>query len=1468
MAPKPASTASKAPATASKAPAKSAAEGGSKAGKKTSKPAASSGADGDKKKRKKSRKETYSSYIYKVLKQVHPDTGISNKAMAILNSFVNDIFERIATEASKLAAYSKKSTISSREIQTSVRLILPGELAKHAISEGTKSVTKIRNVHVELTDEITNFTLGLSNSMKPRLKSTHIIDAVESNRSFLKFEAAWYLEPLAGLGLFLFHSAHPSATSPTLMDDSSRSPPPTSPTPNVMATPTNDDIEAIIQMATSNSSRGTSDGRTAPRDTRTQLFVGNLPYRVRWQDLKDLFRKAGTVLRADVSLGPDNRSRGFGTVLLATAEDAGRAVDMYNGYEWQTRVLEVRPDRSANVGGTMPGGSNLGLPLGMSGREYISSATPSSTLGSDLLRDEIEFSSTLHHSGPSSVTPTSSIFPHSVASHTLLAQNTPAHIHTLQHPPFTHSQSAQNVPTSPQHLLQHSRTLSQSLIAPGPSDPLHQSMMEPFDHQRPSTGGAVGSGMNGLGASGTMSLVDGGMGGIASLVGGTNNPPNRTLFVGNLPFHVQWQDLKDLFRLSGPVLRADVALASDGRSRGFGTVVFRSEEEAERARRYFDGYDFSGRTLKVHFDKFSQSQAQLFDLPVPSSLSGMTPLSAVPLRGSSSSLLSSSRLPSEQDASETGYSPSAERYRSLHQTSGSGSSLLSNPVSPLLKEPQLQTHASPIPRHATSFPLSISAAVALSRTQSHQPRAFSPFSQSLPPSQPYSPVHQSRSRSPSVNTQYPQTTRSRTGTNLSDFSGSSNTTTPHRTSRAGMSDPQQGLPVSLSLPESLLPSSYPSPTPSSASAIPSSITESLLQSSSSTSRMSSAGRGLSDREWDRGGFDYQSTDRHGGYRERGVSVSSNAWERSKWSGIGDTQEADWSAREHMATRHEDQDGRRGRSAPRRDVSGGLDIDDLLQSLAISKAGEEADDARRGAAMSPRADTSAHKSTRRPPLSTNAGVPSLDEPTTPTSSWSPASTSASRSASAATSSGGMSFASSSVTSDQLSPKHPPAVPSIQRYDTEQERSNSSLTVAEDAGQRRANSETAIHNSDASSKPMIQHSHSHPSATQTKASETASSSTNMKSQPVLQQRRPGMRSPRHVRAAQNQQSHQQHPHHPGPITLPPVSSFIPPPHSLSPHGMMMVGMGSPVHGMSPLYHPGAHTTPTNATSAANAATPGYTYGPHGLHPSLVPMTPHGLPPITPSMPPFTFLPQPSPIHHHSDPSNPGMHYPQMMSIGMGGVTLASSPTQSSFTPTTLGPSSPHHHHMSQGYQHPAVAHHHMVTAFSPGVAMSPGSVYGRPGAPSNPFINPAVGAPVHMHVGYPHPLPSPGYYPPPHSFSPGEVQVPEPGGYFDNVYMYDSMSYGPIGPGTSTDVAQEIMKTKEEGGSGDVGLSTQDTQPVSESAESPEGEGSGGDAKPSRTYSMSSKRPEGLSVIHRSDSDPSMKAVATESGETQS
>jgi histone H2B len=92
--------------------------------------------------RTKRRVETFSLYIYKVLKQVHPEIGISKKAMNIMNSFINDTFDRLALESSKLVRYNRKRTLSSREIQSAVKLLLPGELSKHAISEGTKAVQK------------------------------------------------------------------------------------------------------------------------------------------------------------------------------------------------------------------------------------------------------------------------------------------------------------------------------------------------------------------------------------------------------------------------------------------------------------------------------------------------------------------------------------------------------------------------------------------------------------------------------------------------------------------------------------------------------------------------------------------------------------------------------------------------------------------------------------------------------------------------------------------------------------------------------------------------------------------------------------------------------------------------------------------------------------------------------------------------------------------------------------------------------------------------------------------------------------------------------------------------------------------------------------------------------------------------------------------------------------------------------
>ena len=98
--------------------------------------------DDKKVRRHRKRNETYSVYIYRVLKQVHKDAKISQTSMNVMNSFITDLFERLSLEASKLARMRKKATLSARDIRTSVKLLLPDDLAKHALREGSKAITK------------------------------------------------------------------------------------------------------------------------------------------------------------------------------------------------------------------------------------------------------------------------------------------------------------------------------------------------------------------------------------------------------------------------------------------------------------------------------------------------------------------------------------------------------------------------------------------------------------------------------------------------------------------------------------------------------------------------------------------------------------------------------------------------------------------------------------------------------------------------------------------------------------------------------------------------------------------------------------------------------------------------------------------------------------------------------------------------------------------------------------------------------------------------------------------------------------------------------------------------------------------------------------------------------------------------------------------------------------------------------
>jgi hypothetical protein len=91
--------------------------------------------------------------------------------------------------------------------------------------------------------------------------------------------------------------------------------------------------------------------QTAPQNVQesmgsTTLAVTNLPYRIRWQDLKDLFRRYGTPSRADVFLAPDGRSRGVGMVSMRTRREAENCVNDLDGYEWFGRKIGVKIDET------------------------------------------------------------------------------------------------------------------------------------------------------------------------------------------------------------------------------------------------------------------------------------------------------------------------------------------------------------------------------------------------------------------------------------------------------------------------------------------------------------------------------------------------------------------------------------------------------------------------------------------------------------------------------------------------------------------------------------------------------------------------------------------------------------------------------------------------------------------------------------------------------------------------------------------------------------------------------------------------------------------------------------------------------------------------------------------------------------------------------------------------------------------
>lgn len=120
------------------------------AAKKTAAAGKKPAADGvAKKTTRKGRTENYRIYITRVLKAIHPDSSITRDAVGVVNSFVHHLFTALATDAGKIAAFNKKNTVTSRELEAATSMNLPRELAKHAIEEAKKAVTITRSAVAE-----------------------------------------------------------------------------------------------------------------------------------------------------------------------------------------------------------------------------------------------------------------------------------------------------------------------------------------------------------------------------------------------------------------------------------------------------------------------------------------------------------------------------------------------------------------------------------------------------------------------------------------------------------------------------------------------------------------------------------------------------------------------------------------------------------------------------------------------------------------------------------------------------------------------------------------------------------------------------------------------------------------------------------------------------------------------------------------------------------------------------------------------------------------------------------------------------------------------------------------------------------------------------------------------------------------------------------------------------------------------
>lgn len=308
-----------------------------------------------------------------------------------------------------------------------------------------------------------------------------------------------------------------------------------------------------------------------------RVYVGNLSWGTSWQTLKDRFSEVGNVRYADVlrEAGPGSRSKGCGIVEFETPEEALAAIQQLNHTDLDGRQIFVREDREdyelRQAEGALSGSEasyRQGPPKRVN-RSGGGGGGGSVTIGRRVYVGNLPFELTWQD----------------LKDHFRSAGNLRVTHADILTDPSGQSKGCGIVEfESPSDALKSISLLSNSLLG-------GRQISVREDREDPALAGGGRSGRSSAGGSAPP---------MGSAVPGTQ------VVVLGLPYRTQWQDLKDLFRQAGNVLRTDVMTNPDGSSKGWGLVQFSSPVDAQTAINMFNGSEYEGRVLTVKLDKFSQ----------------------------------------------------------------------------------------------------------------------------------------------------------------------------------------------------------------------------------------------------------------------------------------------------------------------------------------------------------------------------------------------------------------------------------------------------------------------------------------------------------------------------------------------------------------------------------------------------------------------------------------------------------------------------------------------------------------------------------------------------------------------------------------------------------------------------------------------------------------------------------------------